>query len=34
MDKVHKTITTQYYTPLSKPFRIFYHVDERLVPIV
>jgi hypothetical protein len=22
MDKVHKTITTQYYTPSSRPFRI------------
>jgi hypothetical protein len=25
MDKVHKPITTQYYPPSSKPFRI-YHV--------
>jgi hypothetical protein len=25
MDKVHKTITTQYYTPPSKPFRILMH---------
>jgi hypothetical protein len=23
MDKVHKPITTQYYTALSKPFRIY-----------
>jgi hypothetical protein len=23
MDKVHKPITTQYYTPSSKPFRIY-----------
>jgi hypothetical protein len=23
MDKVHKTITSQYYTPSSKPFRIY-----------
>jgi hypothetical protein len=23
MDKVDKTITTQYYTPASKPFRIY-----------
>jgi hypothetical protein len=22
MDEVHKTVTTQYYTPSSKPFRI------------
>jgi hypothetical protein len=23
MDRVHKPITTQYYTPSSKPFRIY-----------
>jgi hypothetical protein len=26
MDKVHKTITTQYYTPSSKPFRINFSI--------
>jgi hypothetical protein len=33
MDKVHKPITTQYYTPSSKPFRIWpvkYGENQRL----
>jgi hypothetical protein len=30
MDKVHKPITTQYYTPSSKPFRITSIVNNEL----
>jgi hypothetical protein len=30
MDKVHKPITTQYYTPSSKPFGIYYVSSKRL----
>jgi hypothetical protein len=33
MDKVHKPVTTQYYTPSSKPFRIYLNISQYVIQI-